>query len=48
METGPRTNTEWDLDYDLKAGRINNSMALVNYHTGFHNRWRRCFPARAR
>ena len=34
METGPRTNTEWDLDYDLKAGRINNSMALVNYHTG--------------
>src|ERR1700730_6210839 len=34
MDTGPRTNTEWDLDYDLKAGRINNSMALVNYHTG--------------
>ncbi len=34
METGPRTNTEWDLDYDLKAGRINNSTALVNYHTG--------------
>jgi LPS-assembly protein len=34
IETSPRTNTEWDLDYDLKAGRINNSMALVNYHTG--------------
>jgi len=34
METGPRTNTEWDLDYDLKAGRINNSTALVNYRTG--------------
>jgi LPS-assembly protein len=34
METGPRTNTEWDVDYDLKAGRINNSTALVNYHTG--------------
>jgi LPS-assembly protein len=34
METSPRTNTEWDLDYDLKAGRINSSMALVNYHYG--------------
>jgi LPS-assembly protein len=34
IETSPRTNTEWDLDYDLKAGRINNSTALVNYHAG--------------
>ncbi len=34
METSPRTNTEWDLDYDLKAGRINGSTALVNYHYG--------------
>jgi LPS-assembly protein len=34
METSPRTNTEWDLDYDLRAGRINSSMALVNYHYG--------------
>ncbi len=34
IETSPRTNTEWDLDYDLKAGRINSSMALVNYHYG--------------
>ena len=34
METSPRTNTEWDLDYDLQAGRINTSMALVNYHYG--------------
>ena len=34
IETSPRTNTEWDLDYDLKAGRINNSTALVNYHYG--------------
>jgi LPS-assembly protein len=34
IETSPRTSTEWDLDYDLKAGRINNSTALVNYHTG--------------
>jgi LPS-assembly protein len=34
METSPRTNTEWDLDYDLKHGRINASTALVNYHYG--------------
>jgi LPS-assembly protein len=34
IETSPRTNTEWDLDYDLKAGRINGSTALVNYHYG--------------
>ncbi len=34
VETSPSTNTEWDLDYDFKAGRINSSMALVNYHYG--------------
>jgi LPS-assembly protein len=34
IETSPRTNTEWDLDYDFKAGRINSSTALVNYHYG--------------
>ena len=34
IETSPRTNTEWDLDYDFKAGRVNSSMALVNYHYG--------------
>ena len=34
VETSPRTNTEWDLDYDFKEGRINSSMALVNYHYG--------------
>jgi LPS-assembly protein len=34
IETSPRTNTEWDLDYDLKQGRINASTALVNYHYG--------------
>jgi LPS-assembly protein len=34
IETSPRTNTEWDLDYDLKTGRINGSTALVNYHYG--------------
>ncbi len=34
VETSPRTTTEWDLDYDLEAGRINSSLALVNYHYG--------------
>ncbi|HWZ82818.1 MAG TPA: LPS assembly protein LptD [Terriglobales bacterium] len=34
IETSPRTNSEWDLDYDLKTGRINASTALVNYHYG--------------
>ena len=34
IETSPRTTTEWDLDYDLQTGRINSSMALVNYHYG--------------
>lgn len=34
IATSPRTNTEWDLDYDLNAGRINSSMALINYHYG--------------
>jgi LPS-assembly protein len=34
IETSPRTNTEWDLDYDFQAGRLNSSLALVNYHYG--------------
>jgi LPS-assembly protein len=34
VETSPRTNTEWDVDYDIKTGQINSSMALVNYHYG--------------
>ena len=34
VETSPRTNTEWDLDYDLKNGQINGSTALMNYHYG--------------
>ena len=34
IETSLRTNTEWDLDYDLKTGRINGSTALINYHYG--------------
>jgi LPS-assembly protein len=34
VETSPRTNTEWDFDYDLRTGRIDASTALVNYHYG--------------
>jgi LPS-assembly protein len=34
LETSPRTNTEWDLDYDTKKGRISASTALVNYRYG--------------
>jgi len=34
IETSPRTNTEWDLDYDPKTGQITGSNALVNYHYG--------------
>jgi len=34
IETSPRTTTEWDLDYDIKTGHINSSLALVNYHYG--------------
>lgn len=34
IQNSAHTDTEWDLDYDLKAGRINSSMAMVNYHTG--------------
>ena len=34
IETSPRTNTEWDLDYDPKNGQINSSLAIVNYRYG--------------
>ena len=34
IEPSLRTNAEWDLDYDLETGRINSSLALVNYHLG--------------
>src|SRR5208282_3794942 len=34
IETSPRTNTEWDLDYDTKTNQITSSLALVNYHYG--------------
>jgi LPS-assembly protein len=34
IETSPRTNTEWDVDYDVKTGQLTSSLALVNYHYG--------------
>jgi LPS-assembly protein len=34
IQTTPRTDAEWDLDYDIKKGRINASTALVNYRIG--------------
>jgi len=34
IETSPRTNTEWDLDYNVKTNQITSSLALVNYHYG--------------
>jgi LPS-assembly protein len=34
LQSSAHTDTEWDLDYDLKKGRINSSNAQVNYHTG--------------
>ena len=34
LQTSNRADAEWDLDYDLKKGRINASTALINYHLG--------------
>jgi LPS-assembly protein len=34
VENSAHTDTEWDLDYDLKLGRINSSLVMFNYHTG--------------
>jgi LPS-assembly protein len=34
IQTSPRSDAEWDLDYDIKKGRINTSTAFVNYHIG--------------
>ncbi len=34
IQTSDRTEAEWDLDYDIKKGRINTSTALVNYRIG--------------
>ena len=34
VQTSARSDAEWDLDYDIKKGMINSSMALMNYHFG--------------
>jgi len=34
LDTGTRTDTEWDLDYDFQLGRIDSSTLLVNYDVG--------------
>jgi LPS-assembly protein len=34
VETSSRTDTEWDLDYDVQNNRVNASTLLANYHIG--------------
>ena len=34
VATSSRTDTEWDMDYDFRLGRINASTLLVNYNFG--------------
>lgn len=34
IQTTSLTDIQWDLDYDIKKGRINGSTALVNYRFG--------------
>ncbi len=34
VATSSRTDTEWDLDYDFRLGRINSSTLLLNYNFG--------------
>ena len=34
FQTTERTGAEWDLDYDIKKGRINSSTALLDYRIG--------------
>jgi LPS-assembly protein len=34
IQTNSRTDVEWDLDYDVKKGRINASTAILNYRVG--------------
>jgi LPS-assembly protein len=34
VQTGYRTDAEWDLDYDFQARAINSSTVLLNYHFG--------------
>jgi LPS-assembly protein len=34
IATSSHTDTEWDMDYDFRLGRINSSTLLVNYNLG--------------
>jgi LPS-assembly protein len=34
VSAGPRSDFEWDADYDFRAGRVNTSTALFNQHFG--------------
>ena len=34
IQTSPRSEAEWNLDYDFKKGRIDSSTAIVSYHFG--------------
>jgi LPS-assembly protein len=34
IQTSARTDVEWDLDYDFWSGRVNSSMAFLNYRIG--------------
>jgi LPS-assembly protein len=34
VSASPRSDLEWDMDYDFRAGRINTSTALFNHHFG--------------
>ena len=34
FQTTARSDVEWDLDYDVKKGRINASTALIDYRFG--------------
>jgi LPS-assembly protein len=34
IQTSPRTDVEWDMDYDFKRGEVNASTTLLNYYLG--------------
>jgi LPS-assembly protein len=34
VSTGPRSDLEWDVDYDFQFGRVNTSTVLFNHHIG--------------
>jgi LPS-assembly protein len=34
VSPSPRTDVEWDMDYDFQAGQVNTSILLFNHHIG--------------